>query len=440
MSDNTHSLTKEEANELFQKLSQGFNDLGPLQLEIKGQNLEINIGKSLTTDVTFSLNNLSIVFNWTKEEEVKKDTMDIDWRTQFDDDMARAGLSIKTDTKIVSETEKTFERTPLMVPEVKLKEELESTDEIIEEYDEDVIDETEELIPVIEPPKRVLPERMVLSTTTLPYDGGIWMPSFTPNEESNWTEIIIDSKLENTKWATAEQITSLSDISPTPVKSSTHQRGSVREDEDLFSDLSDFDEKSNKRTITQTRTKNKSKRTSTPPKATPQVSTSSGEINELNLEEAAANWKEPTAEENVSGDAWVKPSEVLKRKRTTVGKKVPSVPQPKSQIDNTTDKKRAARLQKTETTLSSALTKKPEEIQDWKEPTAEDNVTEDVWVKPSEILKKKKVKKISKKKVKKASKKKSIPSPKKRVLDKKKRPPPTAPDQKEDQKKGWAEW
>jgi hypothetical protein len=245
---------------------------------------------------------------------------------------------------------------------------------------------------------------MILSTTTLPYDGGVWMPSFSHTSGSQWTEILIDTELENTKWGTSDQITSLSDLTPSEAKPIPIRSGQeIDEDDDLFSELDDLSDKTKTRT-TRRRTPLSS---SSQPKITTRRSASpAAAIPNENI----ATWEDPSGQESSTSDELVKPSEILKEKRTRTHRSTSTIPQPSSA---TPRKKSVKLMQDSEKTLSSAVSQIEEDIKNWKEPSAKETSDESELVKPSGIEKSK-------------DKKSTIPSPKKKSS--KDRPPPPPPD------------
>jgi hypothetical protein len=310
--------------------------------------------------------------------------------------MEEVGLPIQsTEADEANEIEETVEESVeeavsepyFMVREVKLKEELEAEQHVVAE--EIVISEKE----IEEAPKKHLLERMTLNTTTLPYEGGFWVPSFSALEGSQWTEIIIDAALENTRWASLEQITSLSDITPDVAKPVSHRPGQEDSEGDLFPDLDDL------RAVAKARTT--SKRTST---GIPRTKTARKDAIPAAIQ---TNDIETSTEELVTEDEWIKPSEVVKKRKTSG---VKPIPQPKTEV--------LAKSKKGKET--GIITEAEEEVVDWQEPTREENESGDELVKPSEILKEKRSRKTNAKK--------SIPVPRKKETNS--RPPPTAPDKK----------
>ncbi|MHA2250375.1 MAG: hypothetical protein ACXAD7_08430 [Candidatus Kariarchaeaceae archaeon] len=391
---NKFTLSKAEAVSLLNNLANSLQETGQFQFGYKEQEISVDVGPILAVDLIFSTDYLSVVFNWDhKKEKEEEEEKTADWRSKFDTDMKKAGLPIQEDVKEEGvEEEQVFHPPPLMVPEVKLKEELEA------EQEEVVVEIEEEPMAEVTVMTRKLPKRILLNTTTLPYDGGVWWPSFTLLENSSWTEILIDSELENTRWAAAEHITTLSDITPTAAKPVEPRSSQATDEEDLFSDLDDLEQKP--------RPKKSRKRKGAKPASLT-----------IEEDEDIVNWSEPAPEDNVTGDNWVKPSEVLKTKAKDRG--VASIPKPGDTMA------KSSKLKEKESTLSSAVNKIEDDIKDWKDPSEQAVSDQDDWVRPSE-LHQKKGKKTS-----------SIPAPKKRAKDKKSRPPPEAPDKK---KKGWAEW
>ncbi len=418
------SLTQEETVQWLNSLAKGLDDSGHFQFEIADEKVTLNVGKSILADINISDGRVTIELSWKKGKSTKtekKEEEKDDWRSEFDEEMSKEGLTISKDKPTLEEiVDDPILTEPSMVKEVKLPEELDEEEEVLQE--EEAIEED---IVMVELTTRKLPTRLQINSTTLPYDGGYWTPSFTPSGDTQWVELQMNEELENAKWATLEEITSLSDLTPV---SSRRESSSVKnsEDDDLFSDLESLVKPkiktANRRGVQRISTPSKApikNRTSAIPPA--KITHSMSEDDDL--EEEATKWKEPTLEDDESEDAWVKPSEVLKAKRVV---KTRSVPTPKTQVKTEFDKKSIAkRISGTETTLSSALSK----IEDDRINKSNlESLKEEESKSESSISDTKKEKKKS-----------SIPSPKKKNKVKADRPPPDAPDNKND-KKGWADW
>ena len=252
---------------------------------------------------------------------------------------------------------------------------------------------------------------MILETTTLPYDGGIWTEAFTSQEEEQWTEIEIDAELDNSQWVAQMDFSNL-------VSSRSQSSRQTGSDEDLFVELEE--EIPSDDTQATGAIPVPVQRIATPAAMITQspmfIDPHAMKISREDVEEAAATWKEPDKEETT--DSWIKPSEFVKRsKKAIVSDKAKSddndgIPEPR---------KREKQIE--------------EEITEWKEPSRDSISTDDDWVKPSEFLSSKPRQTKPASKIPKVSK----------IEEKKNRPPPKAPDtvnktEGKKKSKGWAKW
>jgi hypothetical protein len=312
--------------------------------------------------------------------------------------------------------------------------------------------------------RRALPDRMLLNTTTLPLEGGYWSPAFTKDAESQWTEILINQDLENKKWVSGDQVTTLSDLTPDQARPKTARSSPTKSDDDLFSELEELDQQKSRQMNNRPETSN---RQNAAPAAQPfQNIPKPAQISSDQATLEAKNWKEPSPEENVSSDDWVKPSEFLKQKQSPKDEALNSIPSPR-RIDKpasspppqssgphsiphpkTAETIPQPKKMKVDANKGESMSKtSPQaqivnEIRSWEEPKPEDNVSEDDWVRPSEFLQE------PDKKESQPTNDSGIPKPpppsggvKKKVS----RPPPKAPDAKkksdeEDKEQGWASW
>ena len=380
---NSYNLNAEEIADLFEKLATSLRQSNSLKFEIKGNAAELEVGSNFETQLSFSDGNFALDLAWSSEtEEIMEETGETDWRSEFDKDMAEAGIQVDSD-----------EVTPEVIAPV---------------VEEDVTVKAEGGSQVVI--EKTLPDRVHLNTTTLSFDPGYWTSSFgLENQNSNWTEIEIDGDLENTKWS--EHDDSLV-AAPSIAPAKTIRRPSVEEgDDDLFSALDDLDEKPKSRND---RGKQKPRKVKTSGKAVASPIPSSKKVV---ADQQSRDWKEPTPEDNVTDDDWVKPSEFLKKNKAKNARQAAGIPAPAS-------------IPKAPGTKPSSIPspgKKSDEIvadvQDWQEPQPETSTFTNV--KPSDVTKEKKL---------------DIPSPK-GSDDPRFKKPPTAPDKKKDKKdKGWAKW
>ncbi len=353
---NTLSLTLSEAVELLSKIADSLEQKKEFAFDLKGQEVSVEVGSNMMAQMSISPDEFSIVFNWEMGTEDREEN----WRATFDDGI-QGGLAVSEE----------YHEPPKMVREVNIPEQRTSQPQIPFETPVQTV-------------RRALPDRMALNTSTLPLEGGYWTSAFTSNGDNQWSPVEVTSELENKKWEGDDQITSLKDITPrVPGSSGTAKK----EEDDLFSELDDLGKK-----------KQRSSRTPSVEKVS---------IPESNLRPAGGilapstttqSWQEPKPEENATSDDWVKPSQFLNREQegrmTTGVSKRQNIPVPSDETRGGSDV-------------------------EWKEPTAEENVTDDDWVKPSEFLKRKT-----------------------EGSDVASRPPPEAPDakDKDKKKKGWANW
>ncbi|OLS23636.1 MAG: hypothetical protein HeimC2_25400 [Candidatus Heimdallarchaeota archaeon LC_2] len=391
---NNFSVTKEEASNLLNNLANSLKNRGKFEITLANQEISLDIGEELSATLVISETNFSVDFTW-KRAGTKSST-DVNWREKFDKDMADAGLPITDEIKSPGKARATSSLRSPPGPTPKSSGPIPAN--------------TIPSTPTPSVPKikskglgpRKLKEQMTLETTTLPYEGGVWNPAFSLTHQTHWTEIGINNQLENTKWITDADIVSLD----APGSS----RQPTSDNDDLFTDLDSVDPLSSRPSG-----KKGSKQAVTP--AAMLFNTSPSDLDDASIAEAAAEWSEPSSEEN-TGDEWVKPSEVIKKKKAKVAKIAKGTKSKVVPPVGSLDQKEAG-----------------SEILQWTEPEAEED-TEDEWVKPSEFLKEnKKTDKGSQPPVPKKQKKQ-----KKDSKGKKTRPPPVPPDDDDDKSKGWASW
>ena len=398
---NSFKLDSHETAELFYKLAESLKLNNRLDFEIKGNTASLEVGDILATQLSFSENSFSLQFKWEKQKETKKEESevdDVDWRSQFDQDMHEAGLTVEEQSPLIEEIEPVLEETPTISQEPT---------------------QEDEVIPIITTPRPSLPKRMILGTTTLSYDPGYWTSSFAVEESVNtWDAIVIGEDLENKKW----DVELDDNISAPSIAPARKIRRSVEEDDDddLFSDLDKMDEKSPLKRDRKSIDRKKHSNIGTGGKNIPSVK-------KMVDTEQIENWSEPTVEDNQTTDDWVKPSEVLKKKNKEAknkpnpipGPKIPtSTPKPKKDL-----KKEGYGLPKPSISSDDIIT----EVKEWKEP--DDDISDaDTWVKPSEFTKNQK-----------KPMKDTIPAPNK-SKDPRHKKPPVAPDKKKKDDKGWASW
>lgn len=398
---NNFSLTKEEASDLLFNVANSLKNRGKFEITLQNQAISLDIGDELNATLTASDTRFSLDFKWIgaagREEEV-------DWRNQFDKDMAEAGLPIGDTEEIpipVATTSKAVATGPSST---------DSTTAAISEL---------QLLGIGD---RRFAQRMILETTTLPYEGGVWNPAFNLSYAIHWTEIGINNQLENTKWISEEELEALQGTTRVP------RAKADSEEDDLFDDLDsgDMSDVSIKRP--QGGTRRRTRQVVTPAAIIHHSTGMNPDMDEATIQKAASTWSEPEKEK--TGDEWVKPSEVIAEKgKPKLDTEVPGpLPTPKRDL-----------TPPPVTTTSPG--KLGEKILDWKEPDSTE--TGDDWVKPSEILKQKNKKPKNTKPPVPASK-----APKKKST----RPPPVAPDKgpspkkgkkgksEDDEKKGWASW
>lgn len=392
---NNFSLTKEEASNLLNNLANSLKNRGKFEISLQNQEISLDIGEELNATLIISESRFSVDFMW-KLEGVPAVKSEVDWREKFDKDMAESGLPI-TDEPKTQGPAKTTASLPIP-PSPTSKPSGPIPANTIPTTTSPSMSEVKSEI--MKP--RKLKEQMILETTTLPYDGGVWNPAFSLTYQSLWTEIGINNQLENTKWISDADLVSLdAPLSP---------RQPASAEDDLFDDLDSEGPLSSRPSGRKT-----TRQTVTP--AAMVFQTSPSNLDDASIAEAAAEWTEPAAEEK-TGDDWVKPSEVLQKKKEKTAKiakgKPPSVVPPVGSLD----RKKAGT-----------------EILEWTEPEAEDESGDDS-VKPSEFLKQKNKEspKAAQPPVPKKEKK------KKDSKSKKTRPPPVAPDDDDDKSKGWASW
>ncbi|MFV2014246.1 MAG: hypothetical protein ACC656_02370, partial [Candidatus Heimdallarchaeota archaeon] len=362
----------------------------------------------LNATLTASDTRFSLDFMWKRAggEEVG-----LDWRKQFDEDMAEAGLPIgkSEGIPVPVSTTSTISTSDTVLP--------------------GSITATNGELRAQGFGPRKFSKRMVLETTTLPYEGGVWNPAFNLSYSTHWTEVGIDNQLENTKWISEEELEALQESTRMPRRQMTSDSG----EEDLFDDLDSgsLDAVSSKRP--QGGVRRRTRQIVTPAAMIHHASIIPTDMDEVSIQKAAETWSEPEKEQ--SDDEWVKPSEFIAKK----GK-----PQLDKPVATTTSEDIPKRDLTPPPVTSTGSGKLDEKILDWKAPASAE--TGDDWVKPSEILKQKK----------RTTKNTQPPIPKNKEVKKKKkkksRPPPVAPDKssqsrkgkksktKDKDKKGWASW
>jgi len=431
---NNVSLTVAEAVELLAKLADSLEHKGEFAFDLKGQEVSIEAGSKLNALLSIKPDEFSIVFNWGEEPTSTEE----DWRAP-------------------TEEQEEFHEPPKMVREVNIPERKISNQPQIK------VDEPEK--PNIATPNRALPDRMPLNTTTLPLDAGYWAPAFTSSDEAQWSPIPIEGELENKRWAADDQITSLSDLTPTSAKPKKSRKRRT-DDDDLFSELDKLDQPNHKTKAKQEvkqdveKVKIPENRVSAKPAArvasipkpgSAQSSTGSTipKPTKQNIPKAPpktsslqssipkpSSTPKSTETSDTETEDWVKPSEVLQKKNTQTSQNSRNIPTPNkptgtSSIPAPSTKPKQGKRDtipkptshnSTNSVPSPTGSKISEEVREWKEPSAEENATDDDWVRPSEFLKRSK-----------------------EVEDEAvNRPPPKAPDAKDEEKdkknKGWASW
>ncbi|MDH5645559.1 MAG: hypothetical protein OEZ01_06100, partial [Candidatus Heimdallarchaeota archaeon] len=344
---NTVKLTKEEIIDFFGFLAVNLEEKGTFEYNLKGNEAAIEVNSDCEVNLIISPNKFTIDFQWASTQS-----------TQVDSDK-------NTSDQLESSEESNQYVEYRMVREVKFPDENTVEETTVEKREEDSIS------PSITPPNRVLPNRKQLNTTTLPSEGGYWKSSFTKEDNSSWDALDINKDLENKKWEPTEKSTL--DLSPnrrTPDK---------KEDDDLFSDLGKLEDEH--RTIKPS-----------------QIASSGMGVKSSIRQSQDTNTSSPQSSERL-----VKPSEFLKQKTQNQGSTISSPPQSKSTLEHSNQKISIP----SPTSFSSKSTKSPDVVE-WKEPSREENSTEDQWVKPSQLFKKK--------------------TADEEVIKKATRPPPKAPD------------
>lgn len=403
---NSFELDPHETAELFYKLAESLKLNNSLDFEIKGNAASLEVGELLSTQLSFSETSFSLQFKWGKTEVEKEieEEKGVDWRSQFDQDMQDAGLTVDEEKALIEELEPIIEEEMPIIEEPSLPK--------------------EETTPTPSVPLEPLPTRMVLGTTTLSYDPGYWTSSFSLDESTNtWDALLIGEDLENKKW----DVDNDENISAPSIAPARQVRRSVEEDDDddLFSDLDKLDEKSPMKRETKVINRKKHVKVSISGQAIPSAK-------EILDNEQIENWSEPTPEDNTTNDDWVKPSEVLQKKNKEAKNKPTPIPGPIIPTSTPKPKKDVKKEKSELPTPSKSSNEILSEVSEWKEP---EDVTsdEDSWVKPSEFAK-----------IQKKPKKDNIPTPDK-SKDPRFKEPPEAPDKKKNDKKdkknkGWASW
>ncbi|MHA2029561.1 MAG: hypothetical protein ACW99Q_09235 [Candidatus Kariarchaeaceae archaeon] len=408
---NNFSLSKDEASDLLYNVANSLKNRGKFEISLPNQEISLNIGEEFNATLIVSDTRFSLDFNWIGSE-VKEEEESVDWRQQFDKDMAEAGLPISESESIPVPAAATSK--PSQVPSSPQS----SVTAAITELQGQGLG-----------PRRVA-ERMILETTTLPYEGGVWNPAFNLSHALHWTEIGIDNKLENTKWISEEELEAMEAAPRSPRKAISEEV-----EADLFEDLDDDSIPINSVKRPQGGIRRRTTRqVVTPAAMIHHVSTIGSDIDEKSISEAAAEWSEPEKEK--TDDEWVKPSEFIQKKAEA------TTEEPKLDQPGKTEPKRD--LTPPPVTIHKTV-KLEDEILDWKEPGATESKEE--MVKPSEILKQKNRKRQTKSP---STIPKTPPTPKTPSTQKKSRPPPVAPDKppspkkkkkdEEDENKGWATW
>jgi len=387
---NRVSLSIDEAVELLTKIADSLEMKGEFAFELKDQEVSIQAGTQLDAFLSLSPDEFSIVFKWGDQLQSTDTSQEEEWHPPVDEDTA--------------------ETAPSPVTQAPQQEAV-------------VMDLT---------PRRALPDRMALNTTTLPLDAGYWAPAFTSGNETEWTPVEIRSDLENKKWASEDQITTLADLTPASAKPKKSGSKPVSDD-DLFSELDNLDKKSKPKSsvmaaeglekveIPNRATAQPAGSVTSIPKPTQRSSASSSPRASIPTPSQASSSREETSS---SSDQWVKPSEVLKKPQKTkeTRKKASAMNIPSPKADHGTSKKSTIPVPKATATQEPGKVMDAE-VREWKEPSREDNVTDDDWIRPSEFLKR--------------SKKEDQEND--NAIN---RPPPKAPDAEEEKKKkkGWASW
>lgn len=347
---NKLSLEIEEAILILQNLANSLAEKGKFELQLENQEVSLEVGTTLSATLIFSDTRFSLDFQWSEKQKGIPSPQSKPQKQQ----MASVEVSSQS-TPSLSESQILEQLSTLRTEGLK--------------------------------PRKFQPQ-MILETTTLPYEGGVWSPAFTLTETSIWTQMDINNQLENSKWISEEELEALTgdDLPRKPrVKMPGVSRG---DDGDMFSGLDDEEPK--RKTVKETMpvTQRSQREVVTPagvvsPSSIPRVT-----LKKEELEKAAASWSEPAAEDNISADEWVKPSDVLHKKRTEATNR--GIPSPKT---------------------GSGV-----RVSTWEEPESDDDDTGDAWVKPSEVLKQKNEGNAEKN------------TKSKEVNEKKNRPPPPPPD------------
>ncbi|MCY3412507.1 MAG: hypothetical protein INQ03_12790 [Candidatus Heimdallarchaeota archaeon] len=453
---NSFTLTQEEIAELFATLYDSLQADGTLQFQIKGSAAVLEVGPQLHTELSFSENSFSLSLSWSQDEDDSEEEPELeppvapvskvpptqapakedeDWRAQFDRDMAGMGLSVGEEPpqaapQAVPQAEPKREQFIPFVREVKLQEEEPEVETIPQSTYQP---EQEEIVPTVTPSNRNLPDRMTLNTTTLSYDPGVWTSSFSIEEQQpkTWYQIPIGEDLENKKWDVDDKDIA-SPIAPT-TKSALRRTTTTRleaGDDDLFSSLDQPEEKISKKKekVQQKAEINRSEHTKV------KVTTPIPSAKKVVIEDQVSNWKEPEREDISTGDDWVRPSEVLRKKKAKELR--PRSDTPDVSPSGTSPSAAPQATPAADPTPSTKANEIISQVRHWEEPKREDIATEDEWVKPSEFLKRKQAKAM------KPPEKTEAPPEQKEESSARHRKPPVAPDKKKkkDSEKGWASW
>lgn len=397
---------------LLRTLAKSLEEYNIFSYEFQSQEAYVDVEGNLDAILEFSTNSFSLTFNW-DGQSVDVDATEA--KTMPSPQVVKPeNIQPQVTPKVVEQIVET--------PKIEANLEPSKQEELVSASGEVVL--------------RNLPDRTLLNTTTLSYEGGYWTPSFSLKENSMWSQIKIDKELDNRKWVSQDD-TSLSELTTT-----TQTRKSVDDsDEDLFSDLDALtgDEKAKMKErkvdeddfVIRRETHQKA---SIPAAASFKIPSAT---KVLQHNEQASQWKEPTKDSVGTDDEWVKPSEVLVEKSKKIPK-VSSIPAP-----NRSERHQGIPEQDEFSTIDPARynRKGTKSNSDKKE---EEISSGDDWVKPSEFLKSKKIPtKMSAPPKAPPTSKKDVEEQEEEVVDDDKinRPPPEAPDKKDEKKKkGWSSW
>lgn len=375
---NRLSLTRSEAVEILAKITDSLESKGEFAFDMKGQEVSIEVTDELIAQLSISPNEFSIIFSW---EDLKSEEPE----------------TVKPVAEVKPSKEEVVEKIPVpgqtqmprpaagpQVVAVKAK----TTSKVV---------------------RRALPDRMLLNTTTLPLDAGFWESAFTSEAASQWTPIAINEELENTKWVAEDEITTLSDLTPTKAQPKKI-RSSAVDDDDLFSELEDLrKERSTVKPKPKKATpKSTPPATSTPAAAAPKTSTFSIPTPPPASGAAASSGPPTTPSPSSSGPSAEQQPKPSPSPIPQPGKvSVTTIPQPPgATLGGPPVPEQDLELQK--------------DVENWQDPSEQANEEDNQLMKPSEFI--------------------SAQDKKKEDESAVNRPPPKAPDSKEDKKKGWASW